>query len=220
MLGVPVLVNAGPTYEAIDPVRYIGNHSSGKMGVAIAEEFARRGAAVHLILGPGSVLPENPSIHIERVTTADEMLVACNRHFNQAKITVLAAAIADYKPSQISAEKIKKDSDTFSLSLIKTPDIAASLGQVKRKDQILVGFALETQEGELHARQKMIKKNMDMIVLNNPKDAGAGFGYDTNKVSLMFPDNKQRNLELKSKKAVAHDIVEAVYQMIHPDAKK
>ena len=220
MQGVKVLINAGPTYEPIDPVRYIGNHSTGKMGVAIAEEFAQRGADVHLVLGPESVSPENHNIQIEKVTTADEMLAACSRQFEKADVTVLAAAVADYKPATVAAEKIKKSADTLSLELVRTPDIAAAAGKSKRKNQVLVGFALETTDGEVNAREKMVKKNMDMIVLNNPRDAGAGFGHDTNKVSFLFPDNKQKHFELKSKKAVAHDIVEAINQMIQAHAKK
>jgi phosphopantothenoylcysteine decarboxylase / phosphopantothenate---cysteine ligase len=215
-----VLVNAGPTYEAIDPVRYIGNHSTGKMGVAIAEEFSRRGAEVYLVLGPESVLPEDKHIHIVRVTSADEMLAACLQRFVDVDIAILAAAVADYKPAQIATEKIKKNTETLSLELIRTPDIATALGKIKKPGQHLVGFALETDQGEVHAREKMIRKNMDMIVLNNPRDQGAGFGHDTNKVSFLFPDNKEVHFELKSKQAVARDIAEAVHQMIHVNAKK
>ena len=220
MLGLKVLINAGPTYEAIDPVRYIGNHSTGKMGVAIAEEFARRGAEVHLVLGPESVEPENDQIQIDKVSSADEMLAACTLQFGKVDVTVLAAAVADYRPAQIATEKIKKNADHLTLELVRTPDIAAALGKVKRQDQVLVGFALETTDGEANAREKMIRKNMDMIVLNNPRDTGAGFGYDTNKVSFLFPDNKQMDFELKSKKAVARDIVEAIHQMKYAHAKK
>ena len=220
MIGLKVLINAGPTYEAIDPVRYIGNHSTGKMGVAIAEEFAQRGAEVHLVLGPESVEPENESIHLEKVTSADEMIAACTRQFEKSAVAVLAAAVADYKPRTIAPEKIKKSADQLTLELVKTPDIAAAVGKLKKKDQILVGFALETTDGENNAREKMLRKNMDMIVLNNPRDPGAAFGHDTNKVSFLFPDNKQKHFELKSKKAVAHDIVEAIHQMIHAHAKK
>lgn len=219
MNGLKVLINAGPTYEAIDPVRYIGNHSTGKMGVAIAEEFSRRGAEVFLVLGPESVVPENPHIHIERITSADEMLVACMHRFSQVKVAVLAAAVADYKPASVAAEKIKKSTDTLSLELVRTPDIAEALGQMKKPGQHLIGFALETSEGLTNAREKMIRKNMDMIVLNNPRDTGAGFGHDTNKVSFLFPDNKEEHFELKSKRAVAYDIAEAIHQMIK-NAKK
>lgn len=214
-----VLINAGPTYEAIDPVRYVGNHSTGKMGVAIAEEFSRRGSDVHLILGPDSVLPEDDQIKITRVISADDMLMACQTHFANADITILAAAVADYKPAVIATEKIKKDENSLTLDLIRTPDIAATLGSQKRQDQILVGFALETENGEMNAAEKMKKKNLDMIILNNPKDAGAAFGHDTNKVTFLFPDNKRENFELKSKKDVARDIVGAISKMIHPDAK-
>ena len=148
------------------------------------------------------------------------MLGACTRQFDTSDVTVLAAAVADYKPKTIAPEKIKKSSDQLTLELVKTPDIAAAVGKLKKKDQVLVGFALETTDGENNAREKMLRKNMDMIVLNNPRDAGAAFGHDTNKVSFLFPDNKQKHFELKSKKAVAHDIVEAIHQMIHAHAKK
>lgn len=219
MTDLKVLINAGPTYEAIDPVRYVGNHSTGKMGVAIAEEFAQRGAEVHLVLGPDSVLPKDEGIHITRVTSAEEMLTACQSYFDNADITILAAAVADYKPAIVAKEKLKKSADTMTLELVPTADIAASLGKQKRDGQILVGFALETHNGEANAVEKMKSKNMDMIVLNNPRDEGAGFGHDTNKVTFIFPDNKHENFELKSKKDVAHDIVEAVNKMIHANAK-
>ncbi len=219
-LGVNVLVNAGPTYEAIDPVRYIGNHSTGKMGVAIAEEFSKRGAQVTLVLGPESVLPTDQRIKVEHITTADEMLQTCLIAFEQADVAVLAAAIADYKPAEIAVEKIKKDDNKLILELVRTPDIAATLGKLKRSGQRLIGFALETTNGQAYAIDKMNKKNMDMIVLNNPREAGAGFGHDTNKVSFLFPDNKEQPFELKSKQKVAFDIVEAVHKMLKNNAKK
>lgn len=214
-----VLINAGPTYESIDPVRYIGNHSSGKMGVAVAEAFAQRGSEVHLVLGPDSIMPEDSRIHITRVTTSDEMLTACETRFKQVDVAVLAAAVADYKPAITASEKIKKSADTLTLNLVRTPDIAATLGRQKRNGQVLVGFALETQNGESNAIQKLQEKNMDMIVLNNPHDEGAGFGHDTNKVTFLFPDNKQEKFELKSKKDVAHDIVEAICKILKTDVK-
>ncbi len=217
---VKVLVNAGPTYEAIDPVRYIGNHSSGKMGVAIAEEFAQRGAEVTLVLGPESVLPNDDRIKIERITTAEEMLSSCLKHFEGADITILAAAIADYKPAKMATEKIKKDNSSLTLELVRTPDIAASIGKLKKGNQLLVGFALETTNGREFALEKMARKNMDMIVLNNPREKGAGFGHDTNKVSFLFPDNKEQHFELKSKRNVARDIVEALHKMKKENAKK
>lgn len=219
MSGIKVLINAGPTYEAIDPVRYVGNHSTGKMGVAIADEFASRGAEVTLILGPDSVLPSEERIRVTRITTADEMLAACESAFEHADIAVLAAAVADYKPAIVASEKIKKESDRMTLDLVKTADIAASLGHKKNSHQILVGFALETKDGEKNAAEKMKKKNMDMIVLNNPKDQGAAFGHDTNKVTFLFPDNKQQHFELKSKKDVARDIVDAIHQIKNPNGK-
>jgi phosphopantothenoylcysteine decarboxylase/phosphopantothenate--cysteine ligase len=218
MNGLRVLVNAGPTYEAIDPVRYIGNHSTGKMGVAIAEAFSSRGAHVQLVLGPDSVQPEDEYIEVTHVVSADEMLHACQNHFANADVTVLAAAVADYRPEIIASEKIKKTAETMTLHLVPTPDIAATLGKAKRENQLLVGFALETQDGEKHAFEKMQKKNMDLIVLNNPREAGAGFGHDPNRVTFITPNNKPVALELKSKKAVAKDIVEAIYKMIHADA--
>ena len=219
MSGRNVLINAGPTYEAIDPVRYIGNHSSGKMGVAIAEEFARRGAEVKLVLGPDSVTPADERITVTRVTSADEMLAACNVFYGESDITVLAAAVADYKPADIAKQKIKKETESMTLQLVRTPDIAERLGQQKNDHQILVGFALETNDGESNAIDKMKKKNFDMIVLNDPGEVGAGFGHDTNKVTFLFPDNKRENFELKSKKDVARDIVDAVHKIIHANVK-
>ncbi len=220
MAGLNVLVNAGPTYEAIDPVRFVGNHSTGKMGVAIAEEFAKRGSDVLLVLGPDSVLPADERIRIERVTSAEEMLAVCQSNYGVMDVAILAAAVADYKPSIVSKEKIKKTTDTLTLDLIRTPDIAATLGKQKREGQFLVGFALETQDGEANAIEKMRKKNMDMIVLNNPREEGSGFGHDTNKVTFLFADNKREIFELKSKKEVARDVVDAIYKMTHADAKK
>ncbi len=214
MADLKVLVNAGPTYEAIDPVRYIGNHSTGKMGVAIAEAFSQRGAEVHLVLGPETVKPSDDRIRVSHIVSADDMLSVCENLFPSMDVAVLAAAVADYKPSRIASEKIKKTSDEMTLSLVKTPDIAASLGQMKKPNQLLIGFALETEDAVANASDKLKRKQMDMIVLNNPKDEGAGFGFDTNKVAFIFPDNKMRQLELKSKKEVAEDIVETIHHMI------
>lgn len=219
MKGVKVLVNAGPTHESIDPVRFIGNHSSGKMGVAIAEEFAERGAEVSLVLGPGSVLPSGDNIHITHVITADQMLEACESLYKDADVAILAAAIADYKPATIAKEKIKKKNATLALDLVHTPDIAAALGKHKKTGQLLVGFALETNNGESHAIEKLKAKNLDMIVLNNPLEEGAGFGHDTNRVSFLYPDNKHEIYELKSKKDVARDIAGAIFKMINTDVK-
>ena len=218
--GVQVLINAGPTYEAIDPVRYIGNHSTGKMGVAIAEEFSKRGAIVNLVLGPDSVKPGDEKIRVTDVVSSDEMLRARMTFFPTADITVLAAAVADYKPAVVEDEKIKKTSDKRTLELVTTVDIAASLGKIKKPDQILIGFALETTNEVEHAKEKLAKKNLDMIVLNNPREKGAGFGHDTNKVTFIYPDNKPVQFELKSKKEVARDIVDAAHKMKHADALK
>ncbi|MEP6647031.1 MAG: bifunctional phosphopantothenoylcysteine decarboxylase/phosphopantothenate--cysteine ligase CoaBC [Saprospiraceae bacterium] len=219
MTGLKVLINAGPTYEALDPVRYVGNHSTGKMGVAIAEEFAKRGSDVTLVLGPDSVLPEDDKIIVKRITSADDMLAACESSFDESDITVLAAAVADYKPAKVATEKIKKESDNMTIEFVRTPDIAATLGAKKTHHQILIGFALETIDGEANAFEKMHKKNMDMIVLNNPKEQGAAFGHDTNKVTFLFPDNKRLSFELKSKKDVARDIVDAIHQIKNANGK-
>lgn len=218
--GLKVLVNAGPTHEAIDPVRFIGNHSTGKMGVAIAQVLAQRGAAVELVLGPGTVTPTDPRIRITHVTTADEMLEACVLRFANCDAAILAAAVADYKPAEVAPEKIKKGSENMVLELVRTPDIAHILGSMKQPGQILIGFALETTRGPEHAREKLSSKNLDMIVLNNPKESGAGFGHDTNKVSFLFPDNKEEHFELKSKHAVAQDIAGALYQLKYGKSSK
>ncbi|HJW28678.1 MAG TPA: bifunctional phosphopantothenoylcysteine decarboxylase/phosphopantothenate--cysteine ligase CoaBC [Saprospiraceae bacterium] len=218
MTGLKVLINAGPTYEAIDPVRFIGNHSTGKMGVAVAETFSKRGADVTLVAGPGCIEPKDDRIEVHHVTSAEQMMEVCTMLFPKSDITVLAAAVADYRPVKVAEDKIKKTSDKLTLELVTTPDIAAALGRMKRAKQILVGFALETTNEEAHAREKLVKKNMDMIVLNNPKEPGAGFGHDTNQVSFIFPDNKPEYFELKSKTEVADDIVDAIHKMIHADA--
>lgn len=211
---IPVLVNAGPTYEAIDPVRYIGNHSTGKMGVAIAEEFAMRGAKVHLVIGPGSTRPVHNDITITQITSADEMHEVCTSIFPKVKVAVLAAAVADFKPDQIAGDKIKKKDDGLTLHLVKTKDTAASLGKLKTDTQFLVGFALETSDDVKHASDKLMRKNLDMIVLNNPKNEGAGFGHDTNQVSFLFPQRPQINLPLLTKKEVASRIVDEVSQSL------
>lgn len=217
--GLKVLINAGPTYEAIDPVRYIGNHSTGKMGVAIAEEFSQRGADVNLILGPDSVLPDEEQILTTRVVSADDMLRVCEKYFADADVAILAAAVADYKPAVVAQDKIKKKNESLTLELVPTADIAASLGRQKKAGQLLIGFALETNDGEANALEKIKSKHLDMIVLNNPRDEGSGFGHDTNKVTFLFPDNKREDFELKSKKEVARDIADAVYKLRNTNAK-
>lgn len=211
--GKNVLITAGPTYEAIDPVRFIGNRSSGKMGIAIAEAFASRGASVKLILGPSRLQPVLNNIETIRVESAQEMYEAAMQLFEQADITVLSAAVADYRPKIVAQEKIKKTGDTLTIELEKTPDIAAALGKRKRAHQIIVGFALETHDELKNAGEKLVKKNFDFIVLNSLQDAGAGFNFDTNKITILHRDNKRKDFELKSKSAVAEDIVNEVFTL-------
>ena len=209
-----VLVTAGPTYERIDPVRFIGNHSSGKMGIAIAEQCRIFGAKVKLILGPVSEKVDDNDIEIINVTSANEMHAHATKEFGVADITILAAAVADYMPVTAENSKIKKTGEGMSLELTQTPDIAASLGEKKSHKQLIVGFALETDNEVENARKKLISKNFDLIVLNSLQDAGAGFGYDTNKVSILDKDNNCTEFELKTKKEVAKDIVNAIVDKI------
>lgn len=204
-----VLVTAGPTYEALDPVRFIGNRSTGKMGVAIAEEFANRGADVQLILGP-SEMKVAPNIAVERVTSAHEMYDACVKNFDVYDIIVMTAAVADYTPLHKSKEKIKKQEDKLELQLIKTKDILSKAGQLKSKKQIVVGFALETCHEKENALKKLSEKNADMIVLNSLNEKGAGFGYDTNKITIFDRNGTEYQFPIKSKKEVAADIVNTI----------
>lgn len=210
--GKKALVTAGPTYEKIDPIRFIGNHSSGKMGVAIARQLMAYGAEVKLILGPVNDFFDLESISVSNVTSADEMYELAKEQFTGADITVLAAAVADYKPRIFADSKIKKNKDNLTLELTKTPDIAASLGKKKSDGQIIVGFALETDNEFENARKKLYSKNFNMIVLNSLNDPGAGFGHDTNKISILDKDNNTREYELKSKTCVAKDIVDAIVE--------
>jgi phosphopantothenoylcysteine decarboxylase / phosphopantothenate---cysteine ligase len=212
--GKKVLVTAGPTVEAIDPVRFISNHSSGKMGFAIAEALAVQGAEVNIVSGPTQQHTQHPRIHVKRVTSAREMLEACSVHFDSADITVFSAAVADYKPAEEAKQKIKKKADNVSLVLTKTDDIAATLGKRKHNGQIIVGFALETEQEEANALKKLQSKNFDLIVLNSLSDQGAGFGHDTNKVTIMDGKNK-KTFGLKSKTEVAADIVQAIIEKMH-----
>ena len=214
--GKKALVTAGPTFEPLDPVRYIGNHSTGKMGIAIAGALARRGAEVTLVLGPTALRPEHTGLRLLRVGTAQEMYTACAPLFPEMDITVLAAAVADYRPATFSDKKIKKKDDDLQLALAKTVDIAATLGSRKKSGQILVGFALETNDALEHARQKMERKNLDLIVLNSLQDAGAGFGHDTNKVTLLRRNGLQTAFELKTKTEVAEDIVNEIAGLANP----
>jgi phosphopantothenoylcysteine decarboxylase/phosphopantothenate--cysteine ligase len=213
-LGKKVLITAGPTYEAIDPVRFIGNRSSGKMGVAIAEQFAVRGAEVTLVLGPSKLKADHPNIKSIKVESAQQMYEASVQHFDKADIAVLSAAVADYRPSHVAEQKIKKKGDGMTIELEKTPDIAASLGKMKRKGQFIVGFALETNDELQNAGEKLVKKNFDFIVLNSLQDAGAGFNFDTNKITILHRDNKRKDFELKTKAEVAMDIVDEVLEAL------
>lgn len=213
--GKKALVTAGPTYEAIDPVRFIGNHSTGKMGFAIAEALADQGADVHLVAGPTAERTHHPGIRLTAVTTAREMFDACVNFFEGADITVLSAAVADYKPEQVASQKIKKKTGDLTLALTRTDDIAETLGKRKHNGQLLVGFALETEQEEAHALKKLEAKNFDLIVLNSLNDRGAGFGHDTNKVTILDKEKRARTFGLKSKKKVADDIVDAILEKMH-----
>lgn len=213
--GKKVLVTAGPTQEPIDPVRFIGNRSSGKMGFAIAEALADQGAEVNLITGPTQQHTQNPRIRVKEVMTAKEMFDACSTLFADSDIAVLSAAVADYRPAEAASQKIKKKSGDLTLALTKTDDIAEALGKRKHNGQILVGFALETEQEEENALKKLQSKNFDLIVLNSLNDPGAGFGHDTNKVTILDGKGKPRIFGLKSKEKVAVDIVGAIMEKIH-----
>lgn len=209
--GKKILVTAGPTYEAIDPVRFIGNHSSGKMGFDIAIEATRKGAEVILITGPTHLSVQNSLINLIRVTSAQDMYNACHQYYNEVDVAIAAAAVADYRPINIANHKIKKNDAAFTIALEKTKDILASLGEVKR-NQFLIGFALETENEIEHAKQKIQKKNLDLIVLNSLNDKGAGFGLPTNKVTFIDKDHNVEPMNLKSKEDVAIDIISKVIQ--------
>jgi phosphopantothenoylcysteine decarboxylase/phosphopantothenate--cysteine ligase len=206
LIGKSVLINAGPTYEAIDPVRFIGNRSSGKMGVAIAERFASLGADVTLVLGPSAVEVKNKTIHVIAVESGEQMFNATVLHYKNKDFVVCSAAVADYKPLQVYENKIKKKEEHLNLELIKTQDILAELGKQKTS-QCLVGFALETTNVIEYAQQKLKNKNLDIIVANSAMEKGSGFAGDTNKISIVDRHNKITNFELKSKQEVAVDIV-------------
>ena len=212
LLGKKALVTAGPTYEAIDPVRFIGNHSSGKMGVALARRLARMGAEVHLVLGPGAGTAAEPGLTIQRVTSAAEMYEACLAVYSQVEIAVMAAAVADYTPASKADQKIKKEGENLKIELTRTRDILKSLGEQKAAGQVLVGFALETENELFNAQSKLEKKNADMIVLNSLRDEGAGFGHDTNKVTLLHRDGSRQDFGMKSKDDVAKDIIDALIE--------
>lgn len=204
-----IIITAGPTYEAIDPVRFIGNHSSGKMGFDIAEALSSKGAEVILISGPTHLNTKNKSIQLHRVVNADEMYEVSHKFFNEADVVVAAAAVADYRPKNIALQKIKKDDATFTIELEKNKDILASFGKLK-KNQFLVGFALETENEIENAKLKIQKKNLDLMVLNSLQDEGAGFGTSTNKVTFITKDFEIEPHSLKTKEEVATDIANKI----------
>lgn len=213
---INALVTAGPTYERIDPVRFIGNFSSGKMGVAIAEALADKGARVTLVLGPSAIKVFHKNVKVIPVESAEEMYKACTEVFPGVQVAVMSAAVADYRPAVKAPEKIKKRESTLDIRLEKTEDILAALGKTK-KEQLLVGFALETENGPDNARKKLETKNADLIVLNSLKDEGAGFGHDTNKVTLFYKGGDIKELPLQSKKNTAEAIVHNIADLIHAE---
>jgi phosphopantothenoylcysteine decarboxylase/phosphopantothenate--cysteine ligase len=213
--GKSVLITAGPTQEALDPVRFISNHSTGKMGFSLAEVFAREGARVNLVSGPTQQHAQHPNINVIPVVSAEDMYNASAALFAESDIAVLAAAVADYRPVEKAEQKIKKTDGNLTLALTKTRDIAASLGEVKRPGQIMAGFALETENEQQNALKKLTAKNFDLIVLNSLNDKGAGFGHDTNKVTILDHKHGVRTFELKDKKDVALDIVNAIIEKLH-----
>ncbi|RTY95092.1 bifunctional phosphopantothenoylcysteine decarboxylase/phosphopantothenate--cysteine ligase CoaBC [Flavobacterium sp. GT3R68] len=207
--GKKILITAGPTYEAIDPVRFIGNHSSGKMGFDIAQSAANLGASVTLISGPSHFTINHNLVNVVRVVSAQDMYDACHQYFEDTDVAIAAAAVADYRPKIVADQKIKKSEDNFFIELEKTKDILASMGAIK-KNQFLIGFALETENEIENAKLKIQKKNLDLIVLNSLQDAGAGFGKPTNKITFIDKDFVVEPMELKSKEAVADDILNKV----------
>lgn len=208
--GRKIVITAGPTYEAIDPVRFIGNHSTGKMGFALAEAFAEQGGKVTLICGPNALSLSNKNITRIDITSAEELYKATTREFKSADIAVLSAAVADFKPSKISGQKIKKTKGFSSIELSPTQDTLAALGKLKKSNQLLVGFALETQHEIENAKLKIKNKNLDLIVLNSLNDQGAGFKTETNKITIIDKHNKITKFELKSKSEVAKDILKYI----------
>lgn len=209
--GKKILITAGPTIEPIDPVRYISNHSSGKMGYAIAKAFCYSGAEVHLISGPVHIRFNHPNLHLHQVQNAEEMYRKAIDIFPQTDIAILAAAVADYRPKHVAEQKIKKHkSEQMSIELIKNPDIAKELGNMKKDCQIVLGFALETEYPQENARKKLKSKNFDLIVINSPNDTDSGFGHDTNRISILDRNNNFRNPELNTKEKLAYEILESI----------
>ena len=212
--GKRLLINAGPTQEKIDPVRFLSNHSSGKMGVALAEAAFDYGAEVELVLGPVNIIPDKLVIKIINVTSAETMAKECIKRFEKCDIAILAAAVADFTPEIVSTKKIKSGNNELLLKLKPTIDIAAELGKVKTADQLLVGFALETDNELENAIGKLKRKNLDIIVLNSLNEEGAGFGYDTNRITIIDRNNNIDKFELKSKEEAARDILNKIVSML------
>ena len=215
--GKKVLITAGPTYEAIDPVRFIGNHSSGLMGIEIARAFADQGADVTLILGPSNISPNRNNINLLPVTSAKEMYDAVMTFFPKTDIAVLSAAVADFRPEIVADQKIKKnpDTDSITLKLVKTDDILKTVGSQKKENQVVVGFALETENGIANAKKKLHTKNIDLIVLNEMSEQGVGFKTKTNKISIINKNDEMTEFDLKPKSEVALDVLNAIYQYIN-----
>lgn len=214
LAGKKMLITVGPTYEKIDPVRFIGNYSTGKMGCCLADEAADRGADVVLVAGPMSASPKNERIRIVRVESALEMLAACEVEWDSCDAGIMAAAVADYRPESCAPLKIKREESGIpEIKLVKNPDIAATLGSRKKADQLLCGFALETNDEVEHGCAKMKRKNLDMIVVNSLQDKGAGFGVDTNIVTIIHSDGRERRYPLKSKREVAKDVIDELFAM-------
>ncbi len=207
LVGKSILITAGPTYESIDPVRFIGNHSSGKMGFALASILLQKGAEVVLISGPTKLELKHANLTIVKVQSAENMLSAVQKYWNNSDVGIFSAAVADYRPLNVAEQKIKKSEDNLTIELIKNPDILGWAGSVKSEKQVLVGFALETTNGKEYAQDKLTRKNLDFIVLNSLEDHGAGFGFDTNKISILDNHNNFTSFELMSKVNVAKDIV-------------
>jgi phosphopantothenoylcysteine decarboxylase/phosphopantothenate--cysteine ligase len=213
LIGKKILISAGPTFEAIDPVRFLGNRSTGKMGLAIANECVSRGAVVKLVLGPSSETISG-NISVTNVQSAAEMFDACVSQFGDCDIAIMAAAVADYTPVNVSKEKIKKSESVFTIELKRTEDILKKLGTIKKNEQILVGFALETENEIENALKKLEQKNADFIILNSMKDAGAGFGSNSNKITIFDKSGERISFDLKSKELVAHDIINMILKKI------
>ncbi|PWH86330.1 bifunctional phosphopantothenoylcysteine decarboxylase/phosphopantothenate--cysteine ligase CoaBC [Brumimicrobium oceani] len=213
MVGEKVLVTAGPTYEAIDPVRFIGNHSTGKMGYALVEALLERGAEVILISGPTKLKLQHKNLTRIDVKTAKEMLSAATKHFPSCTGGIFAAAVSDYRPKSVAQQKIKKSSDVMNIEMVKNPDVLKSIGTLKKENQFLVGFALETNNAIEYGAEKLKKKNLDLIVINSLEDEGAGFGHDTNKITLLDFHNKTTKFELSSKKVVANSILDYLMKL-------